>query len=174
MNTGIDPLIDENAELLTAGAGVMTAIAPELYRAGHDCATRGGVGKHFRHILEFYEQLIQRQDGTVDYQLRQRDPRVEQDAAYAAELVTQVVSLLDQMRGLSSDTLLTVVTEVYGADGAPVRTASTLGRELAALASHTVHHYAIVAMLLRQGGVTPPEGFGIAPSTLRHLNAQSR
>ncbi len=54
-------------------------------------------------------------------------------------------------------------------NGDAVETDSTLERELAMLASHTVHHYAIVALLLRIKGVVVPETFGVAPSTQRHI-----
>jgi hypothetical protein len=42
---------------------------------------------------------------------------------------------------------------------------STLARELRALASHTIHHYALVAVVLRLRGVAVPAHFGVAPST---------
>jgi hypothetical protein len=48
---------------------------------------------------------------------------------------------------------------------------SSAGRELQFLISHTVHHYAVVAILLRlQGCDAAAENpdFGVAPSTLAH------
>ena len=48
---------------------------------------------------------------------------------------------------------------------------STLERELYVLVSHTIHHYALVAVLLRTLGVDPGPEFGVAPSTLRHWEA---
>ena len=47
-------------------------------------------------------------------------------------------------------------------------TASSLDRELQSLISHTVHHYALIAMLLRVSGRQPAADFGVAPSTLRY------
>ncbi|MFW5688937.1 MAG: hypothetical protein ACOC1U_05120, partial [Spirochaetota bacterium] len=66
-----------------------------------------------------------------------------------------------------------VRTEVRSASGSAVEAASTLERELAVLASHTVHHYAIIALLLRVQDVDVPASFGVAPSTLRHEAAGS-
>jgi uncharacterized damage-inducible protein DinB len=43
-----------------------------------------------------------------------------------------------------------------------------VGRELQFLASHTLHHYALIAALLRLQGVEPGEEFGVAPGTLEH------
>ena len=46
---------------------------------------------------------------------------------------------------------------------------STFARELQFLASHTVHHYALISIASRMQGIMPAEGFGIAPSTLKYL-----
>jgi hypothetical protein len=41
-------------------------------------------------------------------------------------------------------------------------------RELQFLLSHTVHHYALMALILRLQGFNPAAEFGVAPSTLQH------
>ena len=45
---------------------------------------------------------------------------------------------------------------------------SSVARELDFLQSHTIHHYAIIAMLCRLQNVVVEQGFGVAPSTLRY------
>jgi len=47
----------------------------------------------------------------------------------------------------------------------PVRVATTLGRELAFVAQHTIHHCATLAVLLEKIGIVTPSRFGYAPST---------
>jgi len=47
---------------------------------------------------------------------------------------------------------------------------STIQRELQFLSSHTVHHFAIVAMILKIQGFETPDTFGVAPSTLKYEN----
>jgi hypothetical protein len=44
---------------------------------------------------------------------------------------------------------------------------SSVTRELQALLSHTVHHYALIALMLQLNGFEVPEELGVAPSTLR-------
>jgi uncharacterized damage-inducible protein DinB len=51
-------------------------------------------------------------------------------------------------------------------------TRSTVARELQFLLSHTVHHYALVAIRLRLAGREPAAGFGVSPSTLRFRGNQ--
>ena len=50
---------------------------------------------------------------------------------------------------------------------------STVRRELQFLLSHTVHHFALIAVLLERFSIAVPDDFGIAPSTLKHWQAQS-
>jgi hypothetical protein len=45
---------------------------------------------------------------------------------------------------------------------------SSIDRELQVLSSHTIHHFALIAMTLRLHGVEMPPDFGMAPSTLRY------
>jgi uncharacterized damage-inducible protein DinB len=49
--------------------------------------------------------------------------------------------------------------------------ASSAFRELQFLASHTIHHHAMVALLCRVAGQPVPEHLGLAPSTLRQRRA---
>jgi hypothetical protein len=44
---------------------------------------------------------------------------------------------------------------------------------LISVLSHTVHHFAIISLISRFYGVFPPDGFGVAPATLRYLAAQA-
>jgi hypothetical protein len=50
---------------------------------------------------------------------------------------------------------------------------SSASRELQVLSSHTVHHFALIAMTLRMHGVEMDPGFGMAPSTLRYLASRN-
>ena len=47
-----------------------------------------------------------------------------------------------------------------------------VGRQLAFLLSHTIHHCALIAVMMRLRGLATPPGFGLAPATLRHREAQ--
>lgn len=45
---------------------------------------------------------------------------------------------------------------------------SSIGREMRALSSHTVHHFALIAATLQALGFKMDRNFGMAPSTLRY------
>jgi len=58
---------------------------------------------------------------------------------------------------------------MLGSELAPVEVETTVGRELAFVLSHTVHHNALIAVMAKTLGVPVPERFGYAPSTIVHL-----
>ena len=51
---------------------------------------------------------------------------------------------------------------------------SSISRELQVLSSHTVHHFALIAMTLRMHGLEVDPDFGMAPSTLRYLATRTQ
>ena len=48
---------------------------------------------------------------------------------------------------------------------------STIARELQVLSSHSIHHFALIAVTLQAFGVSVPPSFGVARSTLRYREA---
>ena len=59
------------------------------------------------------------------------------------------------------------VTSMLTAFGDSVTGWSTLGRELAFVNAHTIHHQAMIAVLLSIAGLDVPDGLGLAPATPR-------
>jgi hypothetical protein len=94
---------------------------------------------------------------------RERDPLVARDRAFAATKLRIILSELRSLQVTDGDAHVIVSLE----DEAPHWCASTVARELQFLLSHTVHHYALVALVLRLRGFEPGEEFGVAPSTLK-------
>ena len=62
---------------------------------------------------------------------------------------------------------LAKASPMVSADGSSVSGWSTLARELAFVVSHTIHHQAIIGVLLAMHDVAVPERFGHSPSTPR-------
>lgn len=126
-------------------------------------------GAHLRHCLDALDQLAAGLDsGAVDYDRRARDPRTETDPFAALERIDALRGELVERIAGESDRTLRIRADEPGAASDAGFVASTLARELRALASHTVHHYALVAVVLRLRGVDVPQAFGVAPSTWAH------
>ena len=175
--SNIYALVDENIALIEQGVELISTIDGAVYRRNdHDLFT-SGVGKHFRHVLDFYDRFTGGYRTIVDYDERRRDERIETDPQYAAERARSVCDALRRMAEATGDDEsrgVRVRVEIRDRDGSPIETDSTLDRELDVLAAHTIHHYALIAQLLRIQGVEVVHSFGVAPSTLRFLAEQSK
>jgi len=126
-------------------------------------------GGHLRHILEFYECFLNGvESGHIDYDARARDETVERSRAAAAAHAQSIMWRLRTVPALRGDAVIWVRMEDSATSGLqdPFLT-SSIGRELQALSSHTIHHFALLAMTLRAAGIAVDADFGMAPSTLR-------
>jgi hypothetical protein len=140
-------------------------------------------------VLDFYQCFL---DGiaprSVDYNRRRRDSLLETDRLYARDMIVKTSAALRALSLAEDNTSLQLRTEdaanlmdtssrASGRDAcAPgIRATDSQGwckssvlRELEFLQSHTVHHYSLVAMLLRSYDIEPDEEFGVASSTLKY------
>ena len=133
----------------------------------------GGIGPHIRHCIEHYQSFL---DGLplakIDYDARKRDKKMETNIEYGIECLNDVYVRLERLETIDSETLH-VKMETNADENEPaVWMVSSVGREMMSLVSHTVHHFAIVALLLNGMNKAVPRGFGVAPSTLK-FQAQS-
>lgn len=151
----IRSIVAHNIALLEQGLATLDTL---------DDASYAAIGPHVRHCLDFYIAILRgARDGTVDHSRRARDPHVESSRDRARSAIREIVARLRFHDGAAADPLLVRL------DHDPsLAVASTLGRELESAASHTIHHYAVIALLLRARGIDTPHHFGVAPSTLRH------
>lgn len=127
-------------------------------------------GAQFRHVIEFYECFL---EGLavfhIDYDGRRRDLVLEQQRRVAGARIRTLINRLSAEPELDRDGSVFVRMEDAQAMGVPAAfLLSSVGRELQALSSHTIHHFAVIALMLRAAGYPVAESFGVAPSTLRH------
>lgn len=132
----------------------------------------GPVGSHLRHVVEHFEALLFRSpDTVVDYDARPRDAALETSAPVARRRLGALHLALSRCTASKLDEPL----QIRGRSGLEGELAfevrSSLGRELAFLASHTIHHFALLAGHCRQHDIPTPEGFGKAPATRAHERA---
>lgn len=128
------------------------------------------LGGHVRHCLDHFEALCTGAiTGVIDYDDRQRGTAVETDRIAALSAIQRIhlqIEALDE----SILTRTVRVPSIIAGDGTSIETRSSLGRELAFVLSHTVHHNALVAAICRTLGIPIPDRFGYAPATIAHLN----
>jgi hypothetical protein len=137
------------------------------YGAPAPGGSSGGIGGHVRHCLDHVSALvIATRTGICTYDRRARGTDVETRRLAALQLISDLESELPSLAS-SLEVPVYVETQIDPC-GAMIVTSSTVGRELVFVASHTVHHNAIIAHLLQARGVDMGPRFGLAPSTPTH------
>lgn len=125
----------------------------------------GSLGAHVRHCLDHVSALLEgAPTGRISYDHRARGTEAETNRSAALARIRAVTgAVLDlDPRLLSRCVRLTVRLD---ARGTCTDAQSTVGRELAFVISHRIHHNATIALLLADIGAELPNRFGIAPST---------
>jgi hypothetical protein len=135
----------------------------------------GPVGAHLRHVLEHYEALVNGLAlGVVDYDGRPRDRQLEASPTLARHRLLS----LRQVLGQWTPDMLDRPVQVLGKGGITgdfdFCVTSSVGRELAFLASHAVHHFALLVEHLQRHGVPVQAHFGKAPGTVANEIATRR
>lgn len=170
------PLVDANIQMLVQGLELIARLDDESY--AEECVVPGAshprvvlkVGSHFRHCLDFYMCFLRGlAAGAIDYDSRERNEGVEKSRTAAMSRIKFIVAVLSRLTTV--DCLREVQVRMESMDLRVEHrnwSVSSLRRELQFLLSHTVHHYAFIALALRLQGVEPGTEFGVAPSTLAY------
>jgi len=164
----LESLVRRCLDYLDQAVVVTRSVPADRYSESVGSISPASVGAHIRHCHDFFQRLVSGiETGRVEYELRERDHRVEIDRDYAAAKLTDIKKdLVAALEGLTGTDEITVRLEhsKYG-DG---DTRSTIARELDVACSHTVHHFGIAALLMRAMELDVPPEFGVAPSTSRY------
>jgi uncharacterized damage-inducible protein DinB len=133
--------------------------------ARRDRATSGSIGSHVRHCLDHVDALERAiAGGPCCYDTRQRGTVVEHDPMLAC---ARLAASRMRLRALDAGVLdqpLTLSAQV-SADGLTVQAPTSVAREVAFVISHTVHHAALIAVLLEDMSHERPDRFGLAPTS---------
>ncbi|MCV6628293.1 MAG: DinB family protein [Flavobacteriaceae bacterium] len=127
------------------------------------------VGMHVRHILEFYICLTEGfETGMVDYDKRARKMELETKPEIIKECI---INLTAFVANKPANKPLELHAD-YGSvqEPRPVKTPTSLHRELLYNIEHGVHHMALIKIGLQHLDckVKTESGFGVASSTIRN------
>lgn len=162
--TAHDALLRFNRQVLDQALALIA-----LHEDSQAPAYLGPVGVHLRHVIEHYEALLSGAErNAVDYDRRPRDSLLERCPVEARRRVIKLQTQLAPSHLLP----LAHPIGVRGQSG-PVgelnfTVDSTFGRELVFVASHAVHHFALLQPHCRQHGIDLGADFGKAPATVAH------
>ena len=107
--------------------------------------------------------------GTIDYDARARDVRIATSRLVATQTIRDLIA---RLRAVPQDDKPLRTKMDSDTESAALWSLSSVQRELQYLLAHTIHHYALIAVLLRLQGYQPQEDFGVAPSTLKFREQQ--
>jgi len=159
------------ARLLDDLGSVLLTLSPAAYMAKPLPGVSGSIGEHVRHILDHAAAFASaRPYGVLTYDRRERGTPIETDPGAALRAIFRLKAAIAHVDEATLESPVAVMTMLE--HGEPSIAAwSTLQRELAFVASHTVHHQALIATLLAIGGDEVPDAFGLAPSTPRAVRS---
>lgn len=164
--SGAELSVEGNRILLQQGVAMLERLSDVQYGSSRN--SWAPVGAQYRHVLEHYLSFLKGvPGGRVDYDARARDEWIEKSRTAALGATNECLAGLSALAGKPERPLLVQMDSGAGPD-APDWRASSAGRELQFLSSHTVHHYALIRLLLEGAGVGLDKEFGVAPSTLSY------
>ena len=170
-------LVEQNVAYLERGLDILATVNDDDYTAVHRPYHESSIGDHLRHCLEHYVSFLDGYSaGSVDYDARARDKRIATQRIFATATIQNLIARLRELPAQTlqnRDRSLHVKMDCGGATRSGVngsteesRSGSSVERELQYLLAHTVHHYALIAILLRLQGYMPADDLGVAPSTI--------
>ncbi len=127
------------------------------------------LGRHVRHILEFYECLFISNSGdTICYDDRKRNLLLEENVRFATDYIDEII---DQIEKVDINKRLMLKSKYEESE---IIMESSLYREITYNIEHTVHHLAIIriAVSAELKYIDLAANFGYADSTLQFLKPQ--
>lgn len=161
-------------DVLQQGCTLLRSVSNETYTRKEDGPHGASLGAHYRHVLDHFFCLLDGlHSGQIDYDERRRSPEIE-NSEVEALFVTE--DLIEKFRNMPSEILqgncIVIYSVGYGKSEAQA-VDSNVAREVMFCVGHAIHHYAILKLLAAGMAVTLPHELGVAPSTLKHLEAQA-
>jgi uncharacterized damage-inducible protein DinB len=155
--------------LLQQLALVVDALGDAQYTQKPVGVVDSSVGGHVRHCLDHVRAILSAADsGMLDYDHRARGTLVESSRRAACKEIDQLIRGL-QMLAVDADRMRISLEVLMTSGDEALSVETSLGREMAYTLSHTIHHNALIAAMVKTLRGWLPERFGYAPSTVKHL-----
>jgi hypothetical protein len=144
---------------------ILSYLPDEEYGRPLSILSDASIGQHTRHIIEFFQALINSYDaGVVNYDKRQRNRLLETDCSLAQ---SELIKIKNNISG--QDKELVLIGSYYNDSHNETRVRSTYYREVVYNLEHTIHHMAMIKIGVRQTSRVPvPADFGVAPATIHY------
>ena len=161
-------LKDTGKSILQQIFEMMSQLSADEYSAELELLNGNSIGKHVRHVLEFFEILTKGAGiGLINYDQRSHSPIFETDVK---KTLIRVNQLKDEVAQLAMGKEVFLEVSYARSDDEVVKIKSSVERELAYNIEHAIHHMAIMKIAIQTvfPNVTLPDNFGVAYSTVRY------
>lgn len=166
------PVVGPLLGLLRQLADLVESLSDAKYSQKPVGVVTNSIGGHVRHNLDHIDALLRGlRAGDICYDHRDRGTDIETDRAEALAAISRLEREVDEFPWEEAPAELEL-TALLAPDLPPLRVATSPGRELAFVVSHTIHHNALIGVMVKLLGGVPPADFGYAPSTVAHLRSQ--
>lgn len=157
------------SDVIQRGETLLVTLSDEQYSQKIPAAYDASIGGHYRHCLDHFKAFFDGlETGTMDYDARARDPRLENDRALALTLTQTLSAQAASLPASAFDRSIQVRCQTSYTDVGEAVANSTVAREAMFCVSHAVHHHALIGMMCSLLHVPLPPDFGVAPSTKKH------
>ncbi|MFC2112691.1 DinB family protein [Bacteroidota bacterium] len=169
---GMDTLKQASHQIIDQLTGLAASMTDEQYSQELPVLMNNSIGKHYRHIMEFYGVMLEGfHSGKVNYDNRRHDPELEQNRLKCLSELERLKS-----RFLQADWQEPMeLVGSYSEDSTNEFSVSTNAeRELVYNIEHAIHHMAIIRIAVEHEfpGLKLQDEFGYAYSTLKYLRNQ--
>jgi len=161
-------LKEVSARILDQIIQVTKQLEDQEFRQSLSVLSDNTIGKHIRHIIEFYDLMILGiNSGEINYDQRSHDRVIEENRLLAIEKMN---SLKIEIEKISADSALVLNANYSLNKDEPIKIVTSYYRELQYNIEHAIHHMAIIKIAINNefSDVKIPEGFGIAYSTIKY------
>lgn len=144
---------------------LLSQLKPHEYRQPLPEYDGSTLGRHFRHIIEFFTCLEKGLvTGMIDYAARERNLMYEDMPSLA---ISVLASFAESIENMNVDQTVQMRAE-FGNSDRPLYS-STVGRELAFVYDHAIHHLAIIKIGLHCHfpHIQADRNLGVSPSTIK-------
>jgi len=149
------------------------SLEKEQYTASPEIFFGASIGKHYRHIIEFYQSFINGiPTSVINYDKRERNMIIETNLAYCIETIKTIQNQLNEISTMDNKP----VEIEYEYDGRVISSVSSTTRELIFCIEHCVHHLAILKLGIHATykHIALPEHFGVAHSTVQYMQKAAK
>lgn len=168
------PVISDCIDELQKGISLLNSISDSDYIHLALPYVESTIGEHFRHILDLFQSLIQKDHhGPIDYNVRRRGHEIETNKKLAITELNDVIRWLDLFPIGRLTSSISLITEVCPYKKQEHTMTSSIEREITFAALHASHHYALIKVITLSIGITTQSNFGLAPTTTTYLRGEA-